>query len=202
MCTSTHSGQETVDLNGVRSILSKFSFACSSPGCSSPAETVNVLKSHRTQDLGKVHKKYDNSIYIYIYIHVYVHVHVHVYVYVYVYVYTCMYMYIYIIIINYTYTLAHEHIPQTSNQATVRVQNYPSTASEVLSFEVLGASPLGDFQLARFWLPGVIKHGHLWSLGQNLSNSTSLLENSWEQHYFNNLESFNYTIPVFWTSSF
>ena len=135
MCTSTHSGQETVDLNGVRSILSKFSFACSSPGCSSPAETVNVLKSHRTQDLGKVHKKYDNSRYIYI----------------------CMYMYIY----NYTYTLAHEHVPQTSNQATVRVQNYPSTASEVLSFEVLGASPLGDFQLARFWLPGVIKHGHL-----------------------------------------
>ena len=72
-----------------------------------------------------------------------------------------MYVYVYIYIYNYTYTLAHEHIPQTSNQATVRVQNYPSTASEVLSFEVLGASPLGDFQLARFWLPGVIKHGHL-----------------------------------------
>ena len=78
----------------------------------------------------------------------------------YIYIYTHIHnMYIYIY--NYTYTLAHEHVPQTSNQATVRVQNYPSTASEVLSFEVLGASPLGDFQLARFWLPGVIKHGHL-----------------------------------------
>ena len=121
MCTSTHSGQETVDLNGVRSILSKFSFACSSPGCSSPAETVNVLKSHRTQDLGKVHKKYDNSRYIYIHV--------------------CICIYIY----NYTYTLAHEHIPQTSNQATVRVQNYPSTAKWSAFFRSSWGFPLRWF---------------------------------------------------------